>query len=445
MPTESTPDEQAPDPPPRGIRTMEIARRVVLAFAIVAALWAWALVWRGSRGGDASSGGLHAAGHATTRYRCPMHPQIVSDEPGECPICHMTLQPAAEVGAAPSARPAPPSPETPLRPGQVPPGTVPITLDFDRRQSIGLRTALAEERDAAGTLRATATVVAPEQGAAEVHVRAAGFVERISVPETGVRVGTGQELLGVYSPEVFQAESELLAAKSFGDQGAASVAASRQRLELLGMQPRAIDDVLRSGRAMRVVPVIAPAGGYVSKKNVVLGSYVTPETALYEIVDLRKVYVVADLFQRDAASIGVGTQGRFVPAGRPGEALSASVDLVYPKLDAEARTTRVRMKIDNAGLALRPGQYGDVEFAARPRKAVVVPRDAVVDTGRAVYVFVDEGGGLLSPREVVLGRDLDDAFEVTAGVAAGDRVVSGATFLVDSESRLQASLVEAEH
>jgi Cu(I)/Ag(I) efflux system membrane fusion protein len=201
--------------------------------------------------------------------------------------------------------------------------------------------------------------------------------------------------------------------------------------------------VLESGKPLRVISITSPATGYVAKKNVVLGSYVTPEMALYEIVDLSKVYVVADVFQRDIASIHLGTEGRFTPSQQPDKVLSAKVDLIYPQVNAEARTTRVRMQVKNDRLELRPGQYGNVDFVLKPSKVVVVPRDAVVDTGRVVYVFVDEGGGRYMPRVVSLGKDLDDGFEVLAGLAAGDRVVSSATFLIDSESRLQASLTQS--
>jgi Cu(I)/Ag(I) efflux system membrane fusion protein len=463
-------EDDAPEPPPPGVKTMAIVRWILVGLAVVAAAWTWTTYVRGEHPAHAS------AAAAKTKYQCPMHPQIVSDEPGECPICHMTLQPMAPDRPPPTAPASPPmvmgsadphaghgmsapkdehaghvmrsqaastgAPAGPP-PGSVPAGTTPITLAFDRVQSIGVRTAVAEERRTGRALRVTATVVAPEQGAAEVHVRAPGFVERMAVRETGVKVGAGQELLGLYSPDVFQAESELLAAKSFGDQGARSVAAARERLELLGMSPRAIDEVLATGKSMRVISVVAPAGGYVSKKSAVLGSYVTPEMALYEIVDLSHVYVVADVFQRDIGAIHVGTDGRFAPSQKPDQVLTAKVDLIYPQLNAAARTTRVRMQVKNDKLELRPGQYGNVDFVLAPGKVVVVPRDAVVDTGRVAYVFVDEGGGRYTPRVVALGKDLDDGFEVLAGVAAGDRVVSSATFLIDSESRLQASLAQS--
>jgi Cu(I)/Ag(I) efflux system membrane fusion protein len=417
-----------PEKPPRGVKAMAWVRWALVILSAAAAAWAWSSYGDGER---ASSASRVSGASPAQRYQCPMHPQITSDEPGECPICHMQLQP---IPAALAAAPKPPGPAD-----GGPPGTAPIALALDRVQSIGVRTALAEERDLGGTVRVTAVVATPEQGVAEVHVRTAGFVDRIGVRETGVHVGAGQELLGLYSPDLFQAETELLTARSFGEPGARSVDAARQKLSLLGMPAAAIDDVVASGKAMRVVPVSAPAAGFVTKKSVVLGSYVTPEMTLYEIVDLSRIYVVADVFPRDVASIRVGTEGRFTLGADPAKTATAKVDLVYPQIDAAARTTRVRLQLRNDKLMLRPGQYGQVDFDLPARKVVVVPRDAVVDTGLATYVFVDDGGGGYSPRTVTLGREVGDQVEVLEGLPAGQRVVSGATFLIDSESRLQAT------
>jgi len=411
--------------PPRGVKGMAVVRWALVGLSVTAAVWTWSSYVSGQHVHQATA---TASAAPVQLYRCPMHPQMISNEPGECPICHMQMQPI------------PASSATPAVPPSMPPGTIPITLGFDRVQSIGVRTSVAEERDAGGTVRVTATVAAPEQGVAEVHVRTSGFVDRISVRETGVRVGAGQEMLGLYSPDVFQAESELLAAKSFGDQGVRSVDAARQKLSLMGMPPAAIDEVVATGKAMRVVPVSAPSGGYVTKKNVVLGSYVTPEMTLYEIEDLSRIYILAEVFPRDAATIRVGTEGRFTLSSEPDKTAVAKVDLVYPQIDAEARTTRVRLQLRNDQLKLRPGQYGQIEFALAARKAVVVPRDAIVDTGLSTYVFLDDGGGHYTPRSVTTGHEEGDQVEVIAGISAGDRVVSGATFLIDSESRLQASL-----
>lgn len=498
---EHEPMPEGEEPPPPGVKVMSVVRWGMLGFVALVA----AFMWLSYAKAELSSG-PHDTSMKTPRYQCPMHPQIASDEPGECPICHMDLEPISasrggasangstsapsssagsaqagsgfvcpmhpeirsdtparcpickmalepapppDAGDSPSghgthagAGATPPEPKMDAKPavGATPPGTTTVELPLDRVQAIGVRTAIAEERDTSRTLRVTATVMPPEQGAAEVHVRSAGFVEAIYVDQTGVRVGAGQRMLALYSPEILQAQNELLATRAFG--GPMSTAA-RRKLELLGMSPAEIDGVIAKGEPMRAITITTPGGGFVTKKNVVLGSYVTPETTLYEIQDLSKVYVVADVFLPDVGFVKVGSEVRFVPSGQPERAATAKVDLVYPIVTAEARTQRIRMQLRNDGRAFSPGEYGTVEVTTAPRRRVSIPRDALVDTGTDTYVFVVTGEGRYVPRVVATGGSDTDHVIIEAGLSPGERVVSGATFLIDSESRLRAAIAQA--
>ncbi|HEU4412721.1 MAG TPA: efflux RND transporter periplasmic adaptor subunit [Polyangiaceae bacterium] len=428
------PESEGPEAPPPGVRAMATLRWAILAgVAAVALLSFWFL--------------LAPEGAANVKYTCPMveHAFVVKDEPGECPVCHMELVPmpaeAAEArkqGAAAAAAELPPD---------TPPGLVPIHVELGRAQKIGVRTALVEEADAGSGLRAPAYVSAPESGASQAHVRAPGFVERVAVGQTGVAVGAGQPLVYVYSPDIYRAQEEMLAIRRFegvgpggGTPAGPTLEAARRRLELYGLTAKDIDDIVRKGAPERAVPVRSPASGHVTRKEVALGAYVTPEMVLYEIADLSRVYVVADVFTRDAASLRVGSAGLVRFASLPGPEIKAKIDLIYPEMNAAARTTRVRLQVPNPGLLLRPGLYGEVRFETGARRALVVPRDAVVDTGESRYVFVDLGEGRYAPRLVTLGAEAGERVEIVSGLRAGERVVSGATFLLDSESRLQAAL-----
>ena len=436
-------------------RVMAVVRWAILVAVTAVAAFS---VWRYWGPGSAS-----IPSHREDRFYCPMHPQIRSPDPGHCPICHMTLEPIPEERrqAAAPVTPAGPSDAgsdggaTPsaadagvaLSPPQ---GLVPVTLSLDRQQLIGMSTAPVVRRALGAQLRVPGVVEAPESAVAQVHVRSAGFLERVAVRQGGVRVARGQTLAWIYAPEIYQAQQEMLTAQRWAgapmeggmtEPGHDDVfAAARRRLQFLGVADGDIDEVLRRGVALRAVPIRAPIDGYVTRYAAVLGQYATPEMTLYELSDLSRVWVVASLYERDLARVRRGMPAQFAAAGEGGPPIAARVELVEPSVGAETRTARVRLSVPNPSMRLRPGQYGDVTFSLPGAASLVVPRDAVADTGAARYVFVDAGGGRFEPRRVRTGVLSGEDLEVTEGLREGERVVARGSFMVDSESRLQAAL-----
>lgn len=427
---------------PPGVRTMAAVR--------------WALVLL--MAGLAAASVLHYAGvfaprggiTAAVQYYCPMHPSVVQDQPGECPICGMTLV-ARETGAAASASPAADAPADADRHASDVPGLVPVTLPPERVQLMGIRTAPAVRTALGSELRTVGYVAANEGTLSQVHTRFSGWIQELRVARTGERVRRGDVLATIYSPALLTTQQELLSARRFtrgGDaaaEGATSiqdalVAGARRRLELFGVAPEDIRTVERSGRPIAAVPLRAPSDGYVTEKAAVQGAYVGPETTLFQIADLSTVWVLAEVYESELARVAAGTEGALTLAAYPGARFVGTVDYVYPTVDPATRTVRVRLVFPNPDLQLRPGMYGDVVLALPAAEALVVPREAVVDTGEIAYVFVLRDGGRFEPRKVRTGARTADAVAVTEGLADGDVVVTTANFLVDSESRLRAAI-----
>lgn len=419
----------------RGLRVMAIVRWALLALVTAVA---GVTVWTFWGPGRAS----HAA-HEHDRFYCPMHPEIRSPRPGTCPICHMKLEPipAERQADAHAEAPAPPS-----APG--PADVVPVSLSAEKQELIGLVTSVASKESLGDRLRVPGVVSAPETGRAEVRVRAPGFVEQVAVRQTGARVRRGQPLAWIYSPEIYRAQAELIAATRWSagvepSSGPGDIAASARRgLELLGLSASDIDEIVRTGKPMRAVPVRAPSAGYVTRFAAVLGTRADPETVLYEIADLSSVWVVASVPERDAASLRVGAPARFSWSGAKAESVTARIDLVEPALDEATRTARVRITLPNRGGQLRPGQFGEVELELPASEGLFVPRDAVIRTGEHEYVYVATDGDRFEPRAVRAGLARGGRAQILEGVAEGERVVTRGGFMLDSESRLQASLAK---
>ena len=323
-----------------------------------------------------------------------------------------------------------------------------IALTADQIRTFGVTFGDAEVRSMTNTVRATGNVVVDETRIVQVAPRVGGFVERLHVNVTGQQVRRGQPLLELYSPELLAAQQELLLAarlqRSIGqssvpgipDNTTDLVAAARRRFQLWDVSDAQVNEILRTGRTRRTMTLYAPASGVVTERMVVQGQSIMAGEKLYTIADLSRVWVEADLRGADAASVRAGTTADIDITGLEGRVFTGRVDYVYATLETDARTTRARIAVSNGSGLLKPGMYATVRLSTPSRTALTVPASAVVRTGERAFVFVDLGGGKLKSQDVELGASAGDYTEVLAGVEPGQRVVTSAQFLLDSESNL---------
>ena len=355
-------------------------------------------------------------------YTCPMHPSVKQAGPGKCPICGMDL--------------------TPVTRAELESGT--IVVDDARRQRIGVRTAPATRQKVELRIRAVGEVKVDETRLADVNLRMSGWVQRLAVNQTGQRVARGQTLFTLYSPELYTAQLEYLAAVR-KQSGAASellaglARASRQRLRLLGMTEAQVEELEKRGEAWEHVPIAAPATGYVIDKDVVEGARVEAGMRVYRIADLSKVWIDAEVYESDLPHVRVGQPVIVRLPYVPDKTYEGKVDFVYPTLQSKTRTGRARVVLKNPDLELKPDMYANVELLVELGERLTIPDSAVIYTGPRRLVFVDLGEGRLQPKAVKLGVHADGLYEVTEGLKSGDIVVTSGNFLIAAESRLRSA------
>jgi multidrug efflux pump subunit AcrA (membrane-fusion protein) len=323
-----------------------------------------------------------------------------------------------------------------------------VQLTANQIQQFGVTFGTAEERALANEVRTVGIVNFDETRMAQVAPKFGGFVERLYVDFTGKPVRRGQPLLEIYSPELVSAQEELLLAgrleSSLGTSSVPGVpagspnlvTAARRRLRLWDISEGQINQVLRTGRIRRTLTLHAPVSGVVVEKQVLQGQAVQPGQTLYTIADLSNVWVEAELREADAGAVQEGSPATVELAAFPGRPLQGRVEYIYPTLANEARTLKARISIPNPDGRLKPGMYATVRLSSSSRSTLTVPTTAVVQTGERAVVFVDMGGGKLMPQEVEVGRTPGDYTEILAGIEPGQRVVTSAQYILDSESNM---------
>ncbi len=283
-----------------------------------------------------------------------------------------------------------------------------------------------------------------------VNVKVGGFVEKVYADFVGQPIARGQPLFTLYSPELLAAQDELAlalrtqqrlaGAQGLADDGRDLVAAARRKLELWDVPAATVERLLQGGAPERTVAVLSPAGGVVVKKEVVPGQRLEAGAMPYEVWDLSSIWTLADVYESELRHVRVGAPATLTLKAFPGQEFKGRVAFIDPVLDPKTRTAKVRLAFPNPGGALKPEMFGEVVLGTPPRKALRIPADAVIDSGTRSVVFVAMGEGKFQPRVVRLGAGDGTDVEVLDGLAEGEQIVTRANFLVDSESRLKASL-----
>lgn len=362
----------------------------------------------------------HAEKHLDSTYVCPMHPQIIRDEPGNCPICGMdlVLKEQDETSAGDN-----------------------ITVKVSPRvvNSLGVRTIKAERDTLWKKIDTVGYVDYNESLITHIHLRTRGWIEKLYVESEGERVKKGQLLYEVYAPELVTAQEEYVQALRSGHKGL--INASRERLLALGVGEDQIDQLRKTRQVSQYIKGYASQDGIVASLGVREGMYVMPATEVMSLADLSSIWIQAEVFESQVEWVRDGQPADVQLSYYPGRTWEGKVEYVYPDLNPKTRTLKVRLRFDNPDETLKPNMFADVSIYGGPqRDVVIIPEEALIRDGEENRVILAMGEGRFQPRSVVPGISSGGWVEIQRGLKAGEEVVTSAQFLIDSEASLKASI-----
>jgi len=335
-----------------------------------------------------------------------------------------------------------------------------VEITPEQQKLIGVKTVKVALRPMQKVIRTVGRLEADERKLATVNTKVEGWIEKLYVETTGSHVRRGEPLAEIYSPDLVATQQEFLTAlkwtkesadaKAGRAQGAtpelsqmlskdatAMLAASRERLLLWDISAGQIKNIEESGKTIRTLTLYSPVNGVITQKIAVAGMKVMPGEKLFDIADLSSLWVIADIYESELALIKVGNKALITLAYLPGKELSSQIDYIYPTISAETRTVKVRLKLANPENKLKPQMFSNVEIKINLGRRLMIPESAAIDTGKVMVAYVDLGNGAFEPREIKAGLRTDGYIEVLRGLKAGEKVVSAANFLVDSEAQLK--------
>jgi len=419
----------------------KIAVPIVILILASLAGGGWYL-WR-ERGHDHAA--ERKAGQGKQLYTCTMHPFIIRDKPGTCPICGMELirkLDAPASGAAPGFDSAQPSERADAMSGHV-------SLSQTQRVMANVATREARRQNLDREINAVGIVQYDQSRQAKVTAWVAGRIDRLHVNTVGAFVGKNRPVAEVYSPDLVSTQQEyLLAVKSrnqlkdspipsISQNGEGLVASARQRLMLFGVREEQIAALEKAGKPNIRLPIYTPLSGIVIEKMVQQGQYVNVGDVLFNIADLSTVWVEIEVYENEFPGIHIGQKVEIRSQSFPGRSFTGAISYIYPFLDPKTRTVKARISMPNPGMKLKPDMFVNAVIRAPLGSSIVVPVTAVIDTGKRQVVWVESSPGLFEPREVKAGQRGDGSIQILAGLKEGDKVAVSGGYLIDSESQLK--------
>ncbi len=361
----------------------------------------------------------HARKHADPTYVCPMHPNVVNKDPNAtCPICGMDLVIVENNGGEADV----------------------VSISPRVINMLGVRVGKVKKKTLYRLIDSIGNIKYNENKITHIHLRTDGWVERLAVKALGERVKKGDLLFQIYSPELVNAQEELLQSIYMGNDSL--VEASRERLISLGVSKSQIRKLEKSEKIKRLVSYYAPQRGVISELNIREGMYVKPSKSIVSLVDTTTMWLIANVFESQSDWVKVGDRAEAVLSFMPDKTWEGKVEHVYPTLDAKTRSLEVRLRFDNPEEMLKANMYANVKIFAKPkRKALSIPRESLIQTGDGDRVIVSLGNGKFKPVAVTTGIESNNRVEILNGLDEGDDVVVSSQFLIDSESSLRASLM----
>ncbi|MFZ2949178.1 MAG: efflux RND transporter periplasmic adaptor subunit [Desulfuromonadaceae bacterium] len=419
---------------------------IPLVILIVAVSVAGGLLYK--RGWFRDDGGGHSKlEHAAkTLYTCSMHPFIIKDKPGTCPICGMELIKKIDGATDGAAQ----TPEQKQQAGML--GHV--SLSPTQRVMANVATVPAKQTTLDKEINAVGIVQYDQSRQAKVTAWIAGRIDKLNVTTVGAYVSKDKPVAEVYSPDLLATQQEYLLAVKSRDQlknspipsisqnGDGLVASAKQRLMLFGVKESQIADLEKAGKPNIRLPIYTPQSGVVIEKMVQQGQYVNTGDPLFNIVDLSTVWVEVEVYENEFTNIHIGQRVEIRSQSYPGRPFIGRISFIYPFLDPKTRTVKARVEMPNPGMKLKPDMFVNAIIKVPLGSAIVVPVTAVMDTGKRQVVWVETSPGMFEPRDVQAGQQTDDRIQILSGLKSGDKVAVSGGYLIDSESQLKGGGVD---